>query len=208
MPAATDPSLDPHREINRLLNLVPASGRHKTQLLISNSQAAVLQVPVPRPWQRQHRLSLNFQLWQQLEQAQRDLLVLRSVAWVMTVRWLKPEPYQGLMAIGLLGTGIEFLQADFVGLATGVGLTVLGGVQLWRRNHSPQRDLEADSGAIRLAQRRGYGELGAIEALASALEAVAQLEQRPLSFEELVRCQNLKALARQRATGARPSAFP
>ncbi|MEB3273211.1 MAG: DUF3318 domain-containing protein [Prochlorothrix sp.] len=195
VPPSTPPPSDRatiDTELSRLLNLVPASGRHKTKLSINNQQPQVLMVPQPRPWHRQHRLTLNFTLWQQLSQPQQDLLLLRSVAWIMTVRWLKPEPYQGLIAIGMLGIGVEFLQADFVGLTTGLGLTALGGVQLWRRNHSPDRDLEADAGALRLAQRRGYPEQQAIEGLVSALDTVAHLEHRHLSLMELVRGQTLR----------------
>jgi hypothetical protein len=65
--------------------------------------------------------------------------------------------------------------------------------QLWRRNQDPQRDLESDAGAVKLALRRGYGEAGAIAALVAAIPAVARLEQRPLRVEEVLRCQALSS---------------
>ncbi|MCF3424469.1 DUF3318 domain-containing protein, partial [Escherichia coli] len=56
--------------------------------------------------------------------------------------------------------------------------------------------LNADEAAIRVAQRRGYTETEAAEQLLSAIETVAQLEGRPsLNFTELIRSQNLRALA-------------
>ncbi|NEQ27855.1 MAG: hypothetical protein F6K28_54455, partial [Microcoleus sp. SIO2G3] len=57
-----------------------------------------------------------------------------------------------------------------------------------------QRDLEADAEAIRIAQRRGYSEANAIRHLLSAIESVARIENRPLSFGELIRAQNLRSL--------------
>ncbi|KKJ01433.1 DUF3318 domain-containing protein [Prochlorothrix hollandica] len=185
------PPADP--EIARLLDLLPASGRSKTKLMAKPHQSQVLHVPLPRPWPTPHGISFNPDLWQQLPQPQRDLLLLRSVAWIMNVRWLKPELYQGVMAIGLVGSLAEFLQADFVGVAMAVGLTAGATAQLWRRNHSPQRDLEADEGALRLSQRRGYRAPDALRALLGGIEAIAALEQRSLDFGELLRCQNLRS---------------
>ena len=54
----------------------------------------------------------------------------------------------------------------------------------------------ADEAAIRVAQRRGYSQTEAAQHLLSAIEAVAQIEGRPsLNFTELIRCQNLRAIA-------------
>jgi hypothetical protein len=54
----------------------------------------------------------------------------------------------------------------------------------------------ADEAAIRIAQRRGYTESDAAHHLLSALDAIAEIEGRPsLNFTELLRCQNLRAIA-------------
>ena len=50
--------------------------------------------------------------------------------------------------------------------------------------------------AIKIAQRRGYNETEAAEHLLGAIEAVARLEGRSgLNFTDLIRCQNLRAIA-------------
>jgi hypothetical protein len=166
-----------------------------TQLVNKPEQLLVVDSAFPRPWQRQRLVSINFDLLGRLSKPQRDLLVLRTVTWVTAVKWFRPQPYQGLVLAGALGATVEALQGDAVGILVGAGLSAIAATQIWRQNHSAQRELEADEAALRVAQRRGYSETDAARHLLSAMEAVAQLEQRGLSFNELLRCQNLKAIA-------------
>ncbi len=98
--------------------------------------------------------------------------------------------------MGLLGLTVELLQGDAIGtIATG-GLSAIAASQIWRSNRSVQRQLDADEAAIKVALRRGYTEAEAAAHLLSAIETAAQLEGRPsLNFTELIRCQNLRAIA-------------
>ncbi len=73
--------------------------------------------------------------------------------------------------------------------------------RIWRDNRSSQVELDADETAIRVALRRGYSEAEAARHLLSAIEAVAQIEGRSLDFNELIRCQNLKAISGISAVG-------
>jgi hypothetical protein len=57
-------------------------------------------------------------------------------------------------------------------------------------------ELAADELALRVSGRRGYDEISAAIALIEGIEAVAKLEGRTsLSFTELIRTQNLRAIA-------------
>jgi hypothetical protein len=59
-----------------------------------------------------------------------------------------------------------------------------------------QRELDADEAAIKVATRRGYNATEAAKNLLEGIEEAAQLEGRSsLNFTELIRCQNLKAMA-------------
>ncbi|MGP1385242.1 MAG: DUF3318 domain-containing protein [Thainema sp.] len=73
--------------------------------------------------------------------------------------------------------------------------SAIASTQIWRSTRSPKAEIEADEAGIRVALRRGYVEPTAAQALLMGIEAVASLERRPLSFAELLRCQNLKRLA-------------
>ncbi|EFA72488.1 hypothetical protein CRD_00664 [Raphidiopsis brookii D9] len=91
---------------------------------------------------------------------------------------------------------IETLQGDIVGLVIAGGLTVISGVKLWQNNKSQELQLRADKTAIAIAQKRGYSESEAAGHLLTAIETVAKLEGRlGLNFNELIRCQNLRAIA-------------
>jgi hypothetical protein len=186
----------PDTEILRLQDLMPASGRMFIKIINKPEQRIVVETPFPLPWQQMRSLSINFDLWQRLTLAQRDLLLLRGTSWLLGVRWFQPDLYQGAAAIGMVGTLAEFFQGDLVGLVVAGGLTTLALNRVWRSNRSPRRELEADEGAIRAAMRRGYTEVEAARHLLAAIEAVAQIEGRiSLSFLELLRCQNLRAKA-------------
>ncbi|MEM9214253.1 MAG: DUF3318 domain-containing protein [Cyanobacteria bacterium P01_F01_bin.150] len=191
------PIADQEAELGRLQELMPASGRMLCRLMHCPEQSVVIATSLPLPWQRGKRpVSLNLDLWNQLPESQRDLLLLRTVSWVIGMQWFTFDLYRGLMAAGLLGAAVEFAQGDAIGIMVSVGLAAMGTSQIWRSHRSTQRELDADELAIQVAQRRGYGETDAARHLLAAIESVARIEGRPaLDLSELLRCQNLKAIA-------------
>lgn len=186
--------MNPQPEIYRLIDLMPASGRMHCEITHHSAQAAVITTQFPLPG-LPRSIRINFNLWNRLPTPQRDLLLLQSVAWLMGIKWLQFDLYQVFFAAGGIGAAVELLQGDTVGFVTAAGFTALAATQLWRNNRKPQRDVEADAEAIRIAQRRGYSQTDAIRHLLSAIESTARLENRPLSFSELIRTQNLRSLS-------------
>lgn len=182
-------------EISRLLDLMPASGRMMTKLVIVPQQPQVIHTPFTLPWQQEKPIYINFDYWQRLSKAERDLLLLATISWTMGIKWLKPDIYQGVVLVGCLGTLIELVQGDAVGIAVAGSLTALAGSQIWRGNRSSQTWIETDKEAIAVAGRRGYQMTDAAAHLLSAIESAAKLEGRGLDFVELLRCQNLRAMA-------------
>ncbi|WP_039727388.1 DUF3318 domain-containing protein [Leptolyngbya iicbica] len=181
-------------EVTRLKDLMPASGRMKTRIIIDDRQSTVVETPFPRPWHKSHPLIINWRLWQELSVSQRDMLFLHNVSWLTAVRLIKPELYQGIAAVGLLGTVFEAFQADAVGILAAGGLTAIAAGQVWRTNTGNQAKLDADDAAIRVAQRRGYSERDAVRHLLEAIEAVPLVEGRGgLNYTELLRAQQLKS---------------
>lgn len=196
--------MQPTTEIRRLLDLMPASGRMMTKIVSQREQPLVIDTAFPLPWQLERRISINFDLWQRLKQPQRDLLLLRTVSWLTSVKWFKPDIYQGVVLAGILGASVEMIQADVVGTVVAGGLSAIALTRIWRTYRSSQFELNADAAAISVAQRRGYNQVQAASHLLSAIEAVAKIEKRPhLNFIELVRCQHLRAIA-----GLSPVAVP
>ncbi|KAB8334164.1 DUF3318 domain-containing protein [Scytonema tolypothrichoides VB-61278] len=183
-------------EIRRLLDIMPASGRMMTKIVIKPEQVKVIDATFPLPWNRERPIYINFDLWRRLTKPQRDLLLLRTVSWLTGVKWFKPDIYQGMAIAGIFGAVVESTQADAVGIVVAGGLTTLSMVRIWRTNRSQQTELDADEAAIRVAQRRGYSEAEAAQHLLSAIEGVAKIEGRSgLEFTELIRSQNLRAIA-------------
>ncbi len=184
-------------EIRRLLDVMPASGRMLTKIVSKLQQSQVIDAPFPMPWNRDSRpIYINFDLWCRLSRPQRDLLILRTVSSLTEIKWFKPDLAQGMALVGLLGLTVELLQGDVIGTIAAGGLSAIAASQIWRSNRSVQRQLDADEAAIQVALRRGYTEAEAAAHLLSAIETAAQLEGRPsLNFTELIRCQNLRAIA-------------
>jgi hypothetical protein len=188
--------MNPDLEIRRLLDLMPASGRMKAKIVSKPQQSTVIECPFPQPWVQEWPIVINFDLWSRLSKPERDLLILRTVSWLSTRNWLKPELYQGLVLAGVLGAIVELFQADAVGVVVSSGLSAIAATQIWRTSRSPQVEMEADEAAIKVAQRRGYPEAEAARHLLSAIQAIAKIEGRPnLEFDQLIRCQNLRAIA-------------
>lgn len=184
------------QEINRLLEIMPASGRMFSRIVNKPQQTKVIEAPLPLPWNQASRpIYINFDLWRSLSRGQRDLVLLATVSSILNVQWFKPDIYQGLTIIGLAGLTFEVVEGDAVGIVIAGGLSAIAAAQVWRQNKSLQRRLEADEKAIKIAQRRGYTEVDAARYLLSAIELIPTLENRPsLSFADLIRCQNLRVI--------------
>jgi hypothetical protein len=188
--------MEPNIEIRRLLDVMPASGRMMTKILSKPEQNQVIDAAFPLPWSQDRPIYINFDLWRRLTKPQRDLLLLHQVSWLMGVKWLQPDIYQGVVLAGLLGGVVEAAQSDVVGIIIAGGLSSLAGVRIWRMNQSQASLLKADTTAVFIAQRRGYSEVEAAQHLLTAIETVAKIEGRiGLDFNELIRCQNLRAIA-------------
>lgn len=190
-------------EVRHLIDLMPASGRMNTKIVPKPKQSRLIDAPFPLPWQRGARpIYINFDLWNELSRAERDLALLQAVCWLTEIKWFKPDLYQGVVATGVIGTGVEMVQGDAIGVVVSAGLTVLAGSQIWRRTRSVQTEVDADEAAIKVAQRRGYDIIDAAQALLDSIEKIAEIENRPsFSFTELVRIQNLRKLAGRSEVG-------
>ena len=185
--------MNPDLEIRRLLDVMPASGRMLTKIIPQPEQPTVLAYRPGLPWNQERPVLINFDLWHQLPEPQRDLLMLSTVQWLTASNWLKPNLYLGLALAGAVGAIAELVQGDMIGFAVAGGLSALAGTQIRRINRGLQLQLEA---AVHVAQRRGYSEAEAAQHLFSAIQAVAKLEgQAQPTFDQLIRCQNLRAIA-------------
>mgnify|MGYP006268320443 FL=1 len=190
-------------EVRRLIDLMPASGRMYTKVVPKPQQSRLIETPFPYPWKQGSRpIYINFDLWNDLSREERDLAFLRAVCWLVGVKWLKPDLYQGVVVAGLIGAGVEVTQGDAIGLLVSGGLAVLAGSQIWRKTRSVQTEIDADESALKVAQRRGYDPTEAAEALLSSIEKIAEIEARDtLTFSELIRIQNLRKLAGKSMVG-------
>jgi hypothetical protein len=91
---------------------------------------------------------------------------------------------------------VELAQGDAVGIVVATGMSAIAGTQIWRSTRSSQTELDADENAIKVATRRGYTDTEAAQHLLAAIAAVVQIEGRyGLNFTELIRSQNLRAIA-------------
>ncbi|HEY9296294.1 MAG TPA: DUF3318 domain-containing protein [Phormidium sp.] len=188
--------MEPTTEISRLLDIMPASGRMMCKIISKPEQKTVIESPYPLPWTATREIWINFDLWSRLSLQQRDLLLLRTVAWLIGIKWFKPDIYQGLVVAAILGGVVEIVERDVVGVVVAGGLTALASTQIWRNNRNSQAQLSADEAATKVAIRRGYSETEAAQSLIRAIDAVAQIEGRSsLDFLELLRRQNLRAIA-------------
>ena len=183
-------------EIRRLLNVMPASSRMTVKITSKPRQTKVIDAAFPLPWHRERPISINFDLWFRITEAQRDLLLLQKANWLSSVKWFQPNIYHGVVAAGVVAGFVESAEADAVGVAVAVGLSAMALLRIWRGNQAPDSELNADMAAIKVAQRRGYSEIEAAQHLLSAIESVSQLEGYGAgNFNDLMRCQNLQAIA-------------
>lgn len=188
--------MNPEPEIRRLIELMPASGRMLTKIVSKPQQTTVIESPFPPIWSQERPIYINFDLWRRLPKPQRDMLLLRTVCWLVSIKWFKPDLYQGVVLAGLLGGIVELAQGDAVGIVVATGLSAIAGTQIWRSTRSSQSELDADENGIKVATRRGYTDIEAAQHLLAAMDSVVQIEGRyGLNFTELIRAQNLKAIA-------------
>jgi len=185
-----------NEEIARLRDLLPASWRMTTSIKsIPEQPEAISSLPI-LPWIKDTQIGINFRLWRQLPEAQRDLLLLHEISWRQQTKWLQAGVYQGVSALSLVGIIIETVQGDVTGIAIALLLGTIGINQILRKNKSSQIQIEADREAITVAQKRSYGEAEAARAMLEAIPAAAKLMGRDKpEFTELIRCQNLRAIA-------------
>ena len=185
-----------NEEIARLRDLLPASWRMVTSIKSKPEQAEPVSSLQILPWQKGTQVNINFRLWRQLPEAQRDMLLLHEVSWRQQTKWLQTGAYQGIAAAAFIGGVVEAVQGDVTGMAIAILLGTIGINQILRKNKSSQIQIEADSEALDVAQKRGYSETEAARALLEAIPAVAKLIGRDKpEFTELIRCQNLRAIA-------------
>jgi Protein of unknown function (DUF3318) len=187
---------DHDSEMRRLYDIMPASGRMWAKIVSKPEQSKIIIVNFPVPWQQYRPIFINFDLWRRLKIQERDLLILRYISWLINIKWFRPDLYQVMAVIGT-GAGVfQGLQSDLVGVVLGLGLTGFAMRQIWQKNHSNEYELLADESALKVAERRGYNQQEAAKYLLSAMEAMALIEgRRELTFMELIRCQNLRAIA-------------
>jgi hypothetical protein len=185
-----------NEEIARLRDLLPASWRMTTSIKSKPEQIELISSSQILPWAKGTEIEINFRLWRQLVEAERDLLLLREISWRQQTKWLQVGIYQGVGAMAIVGGIVETVQGDVTGIAISILLGTIGINQILRGNKSSQAQVLADNEAIAVAQKRSYGEAEAAKALLEAIPAAAKLSGRDKpEFTELIRCQNLKAIA-------------
>ncbi len=185
-----------NEEIARLRDLLPASWRMTTSIKSKSEQPELIASSQILPWAKGSQIEINFRLWRQLVEAERDLLLLREISWRQQTKWLQVGIYQGVGAMAVIGGVVETVQGDVTGIAIAFLLGTIGINQIVRGNKSSQVQILADNEAIAVAQKRGYSEAEAAKALLEAIPAAAKLSGRDKpEFTELIRCQNLKAIA-------------
>ena len=185
-----------NEEISRLRDLLPASWRMTTSIKSKPEQPEAISSSQILPWTKGVQIGINFRLWRQLAEAERDLLVLHNISWRLQTKWLQTGAYQGVAAMSLVGGIVEAVQGDVTGIAIAILLGTIGINQIVRGNKSSQVQVQADNEAIEIAQKRGYSEAEAARALLEAIPAAARLMGRNTpEFTELIRCQNLRAIA-------------
>ncbi len=182
------------QEINRLQDLMSASGRILCRIISKPQQKEVITTVFPLPWRSKRRpIYINFDLWRQLSIPQRDLLLLRAMALSLAVKWFKVDLYRGIVLASMLGLAFQLTQSDVVGTVVSGTLGAIALKQIWQENRSLEREIDGDEGGIKVALRRGYSEQEAVSSLLHGIEKVASLEgDRGLNFVELMRIQNLK----------------
>ncbi|MFN5924792.1 MAG: DUF3318 domain-containing protein, partial [Pseudanabaena sp.] len=133
-----------NEEIARLRDLLPASWRMCTAIKSKPEQFEPLSSLAILPWQKGTQININFRLWRQLPEPQRDLLFLHEISWRQKTKWLQLGTYQGIAAVSIFGGIVEVVQGDVTGIAIALLLGTIGINQILRTNKSSQVRVEAD----------------------------------------------------------------
>ena len=181
--------MNQNHEISRLLDLMSASGRMETKIISKPQQSKVIDASFPLPWNKKIKpIYINFDLWQDISLPQRDLILLRTVSWLTSIKWFKPSWDQSLTLLGLVGIFTEFTQGDAVGVILAGGLSTIALNRIWKNNRSQAKEIEADEVALKIALRRGYNESEAAQYLFHGIQLIAEIEGRSsFTFIELLR---------------------
>ena len=126
-------------EISRLLDVMPASGRMLTKIVSKSTQSEVIRIPFAFPWNRSKRLIyINFDLWYQLTEAQRDLLILRVGFQLQDVYSFKLNLNQFILSLGVLELFIKVLQRDTLGISIfGILIIIFTNLNTEYANNTP-----------------------------------------------------------------------
>ena len=84
----------------------------------------------PEPWNQSDQYILISIYGVTLAKPQRDLLLLQMVSWLTGVKWFKPNIYQGVVLVGMLGGLLEASQSDVVGVAIAGGLSAIAALRI------------------------------------------------------------------------------
>jgi len=188
-------------EIDRLLDLLPASMRESVKILpASERQTVVIKGRRQMPWERQMRLFIKPYEWRQFTPLQRAGLFLHKVGYYSRAASRQIDFYLAIAALGGLSLIFEVVQQDPVGATVSGGLSGLALWQLRRDQTNDRRLLAADAYAVDRLVLRGVPRLQAVEALGQALHLEARLEGRSGNdLLDMLRYQNLKRLAQRPA---------
>ena len=183
-------------EISRLLDVMPASGRMLTKIVSKSGQLQVIETPFPFPWNRKNRLIyINFSLWCQLTEGQRDLLILRVILHLKDIYSFRFNLNRVILLFGILELFIKVLQKDALGISVFGVLIVIFIKQLWCNDRNIRKELDLDKETIKESLRRGYTKNTAAKNLLAGIENVAKLEGRAISkSKNLFRLEYLQSL--------------
>ncbi|MEN9204532.1 MAG: DUF3318 domain-containing protein [Thermostichales cyanobacterium SZTDM-1c_bins_54] len=180
------------QEIMRLRDLLPASLR--AFVTIVPGQGSLIQRRPQAPWQPRIQIQLDLGRWLALPQGQRDLLFLREVGWAQSRSFLQPGLYQFVTLAAGVGTLVEAVLGDPVGVVMAGGLAAVAARQIWLEKTGEAAHFAADDFALARAEFRGYSRAQAAAHLWQALERLPDLDRTDVTT--LVRLQRLQALAR------------
>ena len=180
-------------EISRLLDVMPASGRMLTKIVSKSTQSEVIRIPFAFPWNRSKRLIyINFDLWYQLTEAQRDLLILRVGFHLQDVYSFKLNLNQFILSLGVLELFIKVLQRDTLGISIFGILIIIFTKQFWYGNQNIQKELDFDKDTIKASLKRGYRKDDAAKHLLEGIKKIAKLESHP-KLESKIRLEYLQS---------------
>ena len=183
-------------EISRLLDVMPASGRMLVKIVSKSGQSEVIKIPFPFLWNRNNRLIyINFGLWCQLAEGQRDLLILRIIFHLTDIYSFKLNLNQIILLFGVLELFVKAIQQDTLGVSVFGILIIIFMRQFWYGNRSIQKEIDIDKDTIKASVKRGYTKSNAAKNLLEGIENIAKLEGHSLlESKYLIRLEYLQSL--------------